>query len=201
MSLPGLDFGTWEEAQQRKRTLDSRPDSGRAAARTPTHKAPIQPRPDRVECRKCIQLRERRNGQQHRYQTHYQKIGLFPPQLRPSHESTSEPLQCNQCKRDAAAAATTKNILNAGVPTDGVSLSPSMTVLQLPKRNLSFQRQESKEVQTRALVSQVAEYYESYVREMNLSKHFLDNTIVTSIHPLHISSGNQCPNARWIVYG
>lgn len=84
---------------------------------------------------------------------------------------------------------------------DGMSLSPSMTVLQLPKRNLSFQRQESKEVQTRALVSQVAEYYESYVREMNLSKHFLDNTIVTSIHPLHISSGNQCPNARWIVYG
>ncbi|EAT45943.1 AAEL002835-PA, partial [Aedes aegypti] len=39
-----------------------------------------------------------------------------------------------------------------------------------PRRNLSLKRQLSKEVETRALISRVAQYYASYVDEMNLAK-------------------------------
>lgn len=68
---------------------------------------------------------------------------------------------------------------------------------QLPRRILSIaKRQMSREVQTRALVSRVAEYYENYVIEMNLSKYFCNDTLVTSIRPVHGGG-----NIRWLVFG
>lgn len=192
MSLPGLDFGTWESAQHKQvPVVDRAVAVGIAGAASKT----LRPK---LECRKCIELRERRHHHQH-HQTQYQKFGLFPPLLRPR---DAELLQCNQCNRDDTAAVEKckeqeKYYSNS---TTKANVSPPITVLQLPKRNLSFQRQVSKEVQTRALVSRVAEYYESYVREMNLSQYFVDNTVVTAIYPLHCP-GNPCPNTRWIVYG
>lgn len=69
----------------------------------------------------------------------------------------------------------------------------------LPRRVLSVRRQVSREVQTRALVSDVADYYENYVKINNLDRFFRNNTNVTSIKPLPFSS--QSKNDRWLVKG
>ncbi|XP_055620686.1 oxidative stress-induced growth inhibitor 2-like isoform X2 [Toxorhynchites rutilus septentrionalis] len=75
-----------------------------------------------------------------------------------------------------------------------------------PRRILSLKRQLSKEVETRALISRVAKYYESYVQEMNLAKYFMNDVIVTTVVPLDVSSvGGSVPeklrSGRWIVSG
>lgn len=72
---------------------------------------------------------------------------------------------------------------------------------RLPRRNLTIQRQVSKEVQTRALVSRVAEYYESYVQEMDLAKHFVNDTIVTSVQPIMCEGSKRHQQIRWVVRG
>lgn len=68
----------------------------------------------------------------------------------------------------------------------------------VPRRVLSVRRQVSREVQTRALVCDVAEYYENYVKEMNLERYFHNNTIVTCVKPF-VSAVNK--NVRWLVRG
>ncbi|XP_058837549.1 oxidative stress-induced growth inhibitor 2-like [Topomyia yanbarensis] len=75
-----------------------------------------------------------------------------------------------------------------------------------PRRNLSLKRQLSKEVETRALISRVAEYYESYVGEMSLTKYFMNDTIVTTVLPLDSTTvggsvSDRLRNGRWIVSG
>lgn len=73
-----------------------------------------------------------------------------------------------------------------------------------PRRNLSLKRQISKEVQTRALVSRVAKYYEDYVRIMNLEKYFMNDAIVTIIAPIQegsIQQEDKFRSARWLVCG
>lgn len=76
------------------------------------------------------------------------------------------------------------------------------SMLVVPRRNLSVRRQCSKEVQTRALVSRVAKYYEWYVHEMGLAKYFMNDTEVTAVLPLHgrtIGGCGRYRNARWLV--
>lgn len=69
------------------------------------------------------------------------------------------------------------------------------------KRNSSVaQNPVSRETQSRALVSKVAKYYESYVTEMKLQKYFVNDVIVTSIVPIHWKDP-KCKGARWIVVG
>ncbi|XP_055531245.1 uncharacterized protein LOC129722057 isoform X2 [Wyeomyia smithii] len=80
------------------------------------------------------------------------------------------------------------------------------TKLYPPRRNLSLKRQLSKEVETRALISRVAQYYESYVEEMQLSKYFMNDTVVTTVLPLDLSAvggpiADHLRNGRWIVSG
>ncbi|XP_063696393.1 oxidative stress-induced growth inhibitor 1-like [Culicoides brevitarsis] len=75
---------------------------------------------------------------------------------------------------------------------------------KVPRRNLSLKRQISKEVETRALISRVAEYYESYVDEMGLKKYFLNDAIVTSVYPIKMCRENfdgKYKDAKWIVSG
>lgn len=75
---------------------------------------------------------------------------------------------------------------------------------KVPRRNLSLKRQISKEVETRALISRVAEYYESYVEEMGLSKNFLNDAIVTCVCPIKMCRENfdgKYKDAKWIVSG
>lgn len=68
----------------------------------------------------------------------------------------------------------------------------------VPRRVLSVRRQVSREVQTRALVCDVAQYYENYVSEMKLERYFHNNTIVTCVKPF-VSAVNK--HVRWLVRG
>lgn len=74
---------------------------------------------------------------------------------------------------------------------------------KVPRRNLSLKKQISKEVETRALISRVAEYYESYVEEMGLAKNFLNEAIVTCVCPIKMCRENfdKYKDAKWIVSG
>lgn len=58
--------------------------------------------------------------------------------------------------------------------------------------------------ETRALTSDIAEYYKNYVTKMNLRKYFQNNVIVTSVLPLNKQDAIECNynrSARWIVTG
>uniref|UniRef100_A0A1B0CRY7 Oxidative stress-induced growth inhibitor 2 n=1 Tax=Lutzomyia longipalpis TaxID=7200 RepID=A0A1B0CRY7_LUTLO len=71
-------------------------------------------------------------------------------------------------------------------------------------RKASIRQNHSKEVETRALISRVAEYYESYVREMDLERYFMNDATVTSITPFRCPPRELCGRAntaRWIVSG
>lgn len=59
-------------------------------------------------------------------------------------------------------------------------------------------RQVSREVQTRALVHDVAQYYENYVKEMNLKHYFHDGTLVTCVKPISSATNK---HVRWLVKG
>lgn len=73
---------------------------------------------------------------------------------------------------------------------------------KLPRRNLSLKRQQSKEIETRALISRVAQYYESYVTEMKLDNYFQNDTIVTTILPLKLESNTgKFEKAQWTISG
>ena len=75
----------------------------------------------------------------------------------------------------------------------------------VPKQNnRSLKRLVSKEVETRAIVHRVAEYYESYVNLMDLKENFLNDTVVTCVLPFNKANVDYDENfkdARWIVSG
>ncbi|XP_055594093.1 oxidative stress-induced growth inhibitor 2-like [Uranotaenia lowii] len=120
------------------------------------------------------------------------------------------PLVCNRCRKNnnnnSILLENQNNLLQDSIAYEerrgkvNVKLCP-------PRRNLSLKRQLSKEVETRALISRVAQYYESYVEEMNLSRYFMKDTIVTTVLPLDFSvvSDPAVPEklktGRWIVSG
>lgn len=72
-------------------------------------------------------------------------------------------------------------------------------------RKASIRQNHSKEVETRALISRVAEYYESYVKEMDLERFFMNDSTVTSITPFRCLPGREtcgkAKDARWMVTG
>lgn len=87
-------------------------------------------------------------------------------------------------------------------PTKTSSTQPS----QVHRRNLSLKgnsdgdTNQKKEIQTRALISSVAEYYESYVKEMRLEKNFWNDVVVTNVVPIRVN--HKCfKNYRWLVTG
>lgn len=77
----------------------------------------------------------------------------------------------------------------------------------LQRRNLALKQKQQKgptpnKVQTRALISRVAQYYESYVREMGLEKNFYNNVTVTNVFPVRVHGHQrQLKMARWMVVG
>lgn len=104
--------------------------------------------------------------------------------------------QCNRCRQNQQQQTIAYEDPNGKV---SVKLYP-------PRRNLALKRQLSKEVETRALISRVAQYYESYVDEMGLGKFFMNDTIVTTVLPLdfsHVSGPipERLRGGRWIVSG
>lgn len=86
------------------------------------------------------------------------------------------------------------------------TIPPSVEKSPLQRRNLSLKQRHkgssNNEVQSRALISRVAEYYESYVKEMGLEKNFWNDVTVTNVFPVRIL-GNTRPlrSARWMVVG
>lgn len=80
----------------------------------------------------------------------------------------------------------------------------------LQRRNLSLKQKPNRdsgggeaknEVQSRALISRVAKYYESYVTEMGLDKNFWNDFTVTHVFPVRIHGPQRWPKARWMVVG
>uniref|UniRef100_A0A1Q3FAP8 FAD/NAD(P)-binding domain-containing protein n=1 Tax=Culex tarsalis TaxID=7177 RepID=A0A1Q3FAP8_CULTA len=105
--------------------------------------------------------------------------------------------QCNRCRQNQQQQQT----IVYEDPNGKISVK-----LYPPRRNLSLKRQLSKEVETRALISRVAQYYESYVDEMGLGKFFMNDTIVTTVLPLDFSNVSgpipeRLRGGRWIVSG
>ncbi|XP_040170196.1 oxidative stress-induced growth inhibitor 2-like [Anopheles arabiensis] len=92
-----------------------------------------------------------------------------------------------------------------GSPDSSATGKVNIQLLCPPRRNLSLKRQVSKEVETRALISRVAQYYASYVAEMGLERYFMNETIVTTVVPLDGKCETVLPerfrNGRWIVAG
>ncbi|XP_065086342.1 oxidative stress-induced growth inhibitor 1-like [Ochlerotatus camptorhynchus] len=126
-------------------------------------------------------------------------------------EQQKVPLLCNRCRINSSnnnnSATQNQNNLRQQNSIAYEERNGKVNIkLYPPRRNLSLKRQLSKEVETRALISRVAQYYESYVDEMNLSKYFMNDTIVTTVLPLDFSAVStpvpeRLRNGRWIISG
>ena len=82
----------------------------------------------------------------------------------------------------------------------------SVDASPLQRRNLRLKEKgkAASDVQSRALISRVAAYYESYVREMGLEKNFWNNVTVTNVFPIRVQGHAQSrsmKSARWMVVG
>lgn len=208
MSLPGLDYNEWEADNLLQQvTMDK-------------HKQPSIPTGNEVvsnitqltdtSCPKCIDLREKTSDNDPNY-TSYE-----PSQYETTrhHNGTSngrvQHCQCSNKNKTITSPAKIQaqnqnhSRENSFESDDNYSLNngtlerrkkkPS----ELPRRNLSLKRTVSKDVQTRALVSRVAEYYENYVQRMELAQYFANDTNVTSVTPV---TEIRPDGARWYVYG
>lgn len=211
MSLPGLPFGDWEKSHPPMSEIGIndaslsnsyqylpptgnkdggkllQPNNIHHGARINQTNKTLIGNPLHESCDRCAELNRQQPQQQ-------QKVSLV----------------CNKCR-----ISNNNNSLHVG-NQNSVSEQNSIAYeerngkinvkLVLPRRNLSLRRQVSKEVETRALISRVAQYYESYVQEMNLGKYFMNDTIVTTVLPLEFSSAcgplpEKLKKGRWIVSG
>uniref|UniRef100_A0A182QJY1 FAD/NAD(P)-binding domain-containing protein n=1 Tax=Anopheles farauti TaxID=69004 RepID=A0A182QJY1_9DIPT len=175
MSLPGLPFADWEA---RHPAVENRAE---------------EPKPTESGCARCNELTKRcakRSGQ---------KVAL---------------VRCGKCARNETHPDGNNNNIADEQPVDGGNVvavldersgKVNVKLLAPPRRNLSLKRQVSKEVETRALISRVAEYYESYVTEMGLDRYFMNETIVTTVVPLDGKCEAALPErfekGRWLVAG
>lgn len=100
-------------------------------------------------------------------------------------------------RKPADAKRLTKKTVEAKLRADN-TVGTEIVQTPLPRRVLSVRRQESREVQTRALAKMVAEYYESYVETMNLLRFFHKDTFVTSVKPYTNATNRK---VRWLVKG
>lgn len=138
-------------------------------------------RPKIVTCTKCENLREKTFG-------HYLQSDRSSKSIRNNNNSEVSPSVCNCSK-----VSRKFNL------TDDKRLAENEVKSIGTKRNSVAQNQVSR-TQSRALVSKVAKYYESYVAQMKLQKYFVNDVIVTSIVPVHWKDP-KCKGARWIVVG
>ncbi|KFB47395.1 hypothetical protein ZHAS_00015642 [Anopheles sinensis] len=199
MSLPGLPFAEWEArhpAPQEHEQALTGDELKSTNVVDPRHEQPRKRGAEVHGCVRCSELakREKRTGQS--------KVPLA---------------KCGRCARIGVVRADANNnrgqqqqqqqpVTNGNVVAvlDERSGKVNAKLLCPPRRNLSLKRQVSKEVETRALISRVAEYYESYVTEMGLEKFFMNETIVTTVVPLDAKCGTvpeRLQNGRWIVAG
>lgn len=222
MSLPGYSFGDWEIEQHQKqesqlkltqKPLDHRINGGDGDSGL--RKQAIMN--NTTPCEKCLELRTKPKPQEQiedsnnlcLVNNNESEMGALCCKC--TKETAQKPtILVSQCEKALAEEQTIdddKNLIESvnsvEASTDDSLLKATIPVTRLPpRRNLSLKRQVSKEVQTRALVSRVAKYYEDYVKKVNLEKYFMNDTLVTMIAPIP----DGCPMgkfkaSRWIVYG
>lgn len=208
MSLPGLDFHTWDETHPNN-IINT--NSALRAKRRPNFKSnnanlihlaakSNNKMNQNIECKQCLDLLKRQQ--------------LLPNSIERSSNNVNHNNEyvsnvvCSQCINDRLGlndiSCNNKeiNMVNVEIKLNNDNrVSNQIVPTQLPRRILSVKRQSSKEVQTRALVSRVAEYYESYVTEMGLDKYFSNDSLVTSIRPIPYNEIMMNKNVRWIVSG
>ncbi|XP_058057550.1 oxidative stress-induced growth inhibitor 2-like [Anopheles bellator] len=208
MSLPGLPFADWESRHPAGVTEDN--TDYEMERRRKLHRAPLS-----AEVHGCVrcaseQAKHRRQAA-NVTETGQQKVTLAKcSKCRNADSNNNDSININRYNKE--------RLLVGGGPTDGPTEGNVVAVLDErsgkvnvkllcpPRRNLSLKRQVSKEVETRALISRVAQYYEGYVSEMGLEKYFMNSTIVTTVVPLDASTtGAPVParlrQGRWIVAG
>lgn len=220
MSLPGLSFADWERTHPP--TVDPSPLSADPTTLSNNHNLlhhhqnnPYLPSDGGVKILKT-------NNQHGASINHNRKIligssnvssnGNFNDSMsscvrcselkRQQQNPRQVPLVCNRCRLAAKNQPQQQQQTIAYEDPNGkvnVKLFP-------PRRNLALKRQLSKEVETRALISRVAQYYESYVDEMKLGKFFMNDTIVTTVLPLDFANASgpipeKLRGGRWIVSG
>lgn len=186
MSLPGYDYRQWEEAHP---------------VRTAAHE---QMHHHRTECRHCAAAMRsdrtaaaghQRQPKQHNAATCNKCAGREQPMPMLSESQDRRSSNSSGISSSSSSSSSSIELNNNNINSNDI------VTKALPRRNLALlQRQVSKEVQTRALVSRVAEYYESYVQQMQLADNFVNDTVVTSVQPF-AGGGGHNRNARWIVHG
>lgn len=191
MSLPGLSFSDWESRQlkleltgklnSKKPTKDQRVKSDENS--TSLRKKAIENTTSISSCSKCQELRTKQKQIE-------QKTILV------NNNETESGALCCKCTKALKNEQQLSSIVDN---QQDITLTTGIP----PRRNLSLKRQVSKDVQTRALVSRVAQYYEDYVRQMNLEKYFMNDTFVSMIAPIHdnVCTLGKFKAARWIVCG
>lgn len=169
MSLPGLDFGTWESLNAADQISDNKIIQTRSKPFSNNSK---KSKSSRNSCRKCEELNETNSNHV----------------LESNNNTEGRSLACS-CSEISPSLNFRDNNLKEDESTS-----------KLTKRNSAATHQVIRETQSRALVSKVAKYYESYVTQMNLQKYFMNDVVVTRIVPIHLKDP-KCNAARWIVFG
>lgn len=183
MSLPNLDFATWESLNMYESIDDKHPVQVGVTQQSLSNNK--KPKTLTNSCVKCQSLREKSFG----HFTHQSDRSSNVMLNNNNNNSEVSPSACNCSK-----VSLKFNL------TDDKRLTVNELKSKGTKRNSVAQNQASKETQSRALVSKVAKYYESYVTQMKLQKYFVNDVIVTSIVPMHWKDPKS-KGARWIVVG
>lgn len=175
MSLPGLDFNTW----MAKQALDANIETTNAITK------PIKLN------KQCTNANQNKNCENNWWRCLSGNGNANAIQNNHGKQCTDRPIFEN--------SHIEPNALQVKLQTaNGNMVTTELVHTPVPRRVLSVRRQVSREVQTRALVCDVAQYYENYVNEMNLERYFHNNTIVTCVKPF-VSAVNK--RVRWLVRG
>lgn len=181
MSLPSLDFGTWESLNKDESTNDKNTIQVGLSQQLQSNR---KPKLLTNSCIKCQELREK-------------SLGHFTQSDRSSNILLNNNNNNNEVSPSICNCIKVSHKFNL---TDDNRLSVHEVKSKGPKRNSDAPNPGSREPQSRALVSKVAKYYESYVTHMKLQKYFVNDVVVTSIVPMHWKDP-KCKGARWIVVG
>ncbi len=186
MSLPNFDFATWESLNMDESSLnDQHPVVQVGRKSTPSNNSK-KPKTLTNSCTKCQSFREKYSGHYTQNDRNSRTILL----TNNNNNNEVSPSVCN-CS----------NISHKFNLTDDKRLSVNEVKLSRANKNTVANSQGiRRETQSRALVSKVAKYYESYVTHMKLQKYFVNDVVVTSIVPVHWKDP-KCKGARWIVIG
>lgn len=179
MSLPGLDYNTWIA----KKALDALNETKTSTS------CPIK----QMKINKHLQ-RSCPNNNKYWWRCFSDSENSYENHSNNNNKANND----KQQHIDNVNANEEPSAVQVKLQTDNHTVATELVHTPVPRRVLSVRRQVSREVQTRALVCDVAQYYENYVNEMNLERYFHNNTIVTCVKPF-VSAVNK--HIRWLVRG